>query len=51
MDIDISVMAYETCMRLAESGFTSSWHESEHPLNRDNWPAQLPGMPGQNGAA
>lgn len=47
MDIDICVMAYETCLKLAEAGFTFDWHESEHPLNRDNWPSQLPGMPVQ----
>lgn len=47
MDIDIGVMALETCERLAAAGFTFTWHESEHPLNRDNWPSQLPGMPEQ----
>lgn len=44
-DIDIGVTALEACEALAAAGFTFTWHESEHPLNRDNWPARLPGMP------
>lgn len=52
MDIDIGVIAYETCEKLAEAGFTFSWHESVHPLDRlCNWPSELPGMPGQGGTA
>jgi hypothetical protein len=45
-DVDIGVTALATCGALAAEGFTFTWHESEHPLNRDNWPRTLPGMPG-----
>ncbi|SFW11453.1 hypothetical protein [Amycolatopsis australiensis] len=44
-NIDIGVTAYETCQSLAAAGFTFTWHESVHPLNRSGWPADLPGMP------
>jgi hypothetical protein len=45
-DVDIGCVALETCEALAAAGFTFTWHESEHPLQRDNWPcALLPGMP------
>jgi hypothetical protein len=46
VDVDIGVTALSTCEGLAAEGFTFAWHESEHPLNRDNWPCRLPGMPG-----
>lgn len=45
IDIDIGVCALKACEALAKAGYTFAWHESEHPLNRDNWPARLPGMP------
>lgn len=48
-DIDIGVDALGACEALAEAGFTFTWHHSEHPLNRDNWPSRLPGMPGTSG--
>lgn len=44
-DIDIGVIAYETCQALTTAGFTFTWHESVHPLNRSGWAADLPGMP------
>lgn len=44
-DIDIGVVALDACQALAAAGFTFTWHESEHPLNRQNWSADLPGMP------
>lgn len=44
-DIDIGVDAYEACQALAKAGFTFTWHESVHLLNRDGWAAELPGMP------
>lgn len=43
-DIDIGVVAFEACTALAQAGFTFTWHESQHPLDRDGWPAELPGM-------
>lgn len=43
-DIDIGVDALEACETLAARGFTFTWHDSVHPLDRDGWPAQLPGM-------
>lgn len=48
-DIDIGVDALTACEALAAAGFTFSWHDSEHPLNREGWPSQLPGMPGASG--
>jgi hypothetical protein len=44
-DIDIGGQAMQTCEQLAAGGFTFTWHESEHPLNRVNWLGDLPGMP------
>jgi hypothetical protein len=44
-DIDIGVVAYESCQALIASGYTFTWHDSQHPLNRAGWPTQLPGMP------
>ncbi|MBV8996405.1 MAG: hypothetical protein JO287_22490 [Pseudonocardiales bacterium] len=44
-DVDIGVIALEACQALAAAGHTFTWHESEHPLNRDNWPSQLLAMP------
>jgi hypothetical protein len=43
-DVGIGVAALEACETLAANGFTFAWHESVHPLNRDGWPATLPGM-------
>ena len=45
--IDIGVIAYEACLVLVEAGFTFAWHESQSPLNRYDWPSELPGMPPQ----
>lgn len=47
-DIGIGVVALHACEKLAAAGFTFTWHESEHPLNRHGWPAGLPGMPATN---
>lgn len=44
-DVDIGCMALEACEALAAAGFTFTWHETQHPLNRGNWPCILPGMP------
>lgn len=44
-DVGIGVIALAACEALASVGFTFTWHESEHPLNRYGWPAELPGMP------
>ncbi len=44
-DIGIGVEALTACEKLAETGFTFTWHDSQHPLNRAGWPGQLPGMP------
>lgn len=52
MDIDIGVMAYETCEKLVAAGFTFTWHESVHAPDRlYNWQSELPGMPGQDKTA
>jgi hypothetical protein len=44
LDIGIGVEALTVCQTLAANGFTFTWHESEHPLNRHGWPSELPGM-------
>jgi hypothetical protein len=44
-DVGIGVDALQACEALASKGFTFTWHDSEHPLNRDGWPSTLPGMP------
>lgn len=45
-NVGIGVDAYDACQTLAEAGFDFTWHESQHPLNREGgWPAELPGMP------
>jgi hypothetical protein len=44
-DIDIGVDALTACEDLAAAGFTFTWHDSVHSLNRGGWPANLPGMP------
>lgn len=46
IDVEIGATAYRACEVLAAAGFIFGWHPNEHPLNRDNWPKDLPGMPG-----
>jgi hypothetical protein len=43
-DVGIGVGALTACETLASTGFTFTWHESQHPLDRTGWPTTLPGM-------
>jgi hypothetical protein len=48
-DVEIGVTAGGACAALAAAGYTFAWHGEQHPLNRDGWAAELPGMPGAGG--
>jgi hypothetical protein len=44
IDVGIGVDALQACEALATEGFTFTWHDSVHQLDRDGWPSTLPGM-------
>lgn len=49
-DVSIGMDAYAACQILVNAGHTFTWHESVHPLNRNDWPSELPGMPRAQGS-